>query len=71
MITAYTAWDIQNASQGRLILGLGSQVKAHNERRFAVADTGSRRYFGVVERMYMETVANSLRRPRRDTSYGW
>ncbi len=36
MITAYTAWDIQKASGGRLILGLGSQVKAHNQRRFSV-----------------------------------
>jgi probable F420-dependent oxidoreductase len=36
MITAYTAWDIQKASAGRLILGLGSQVRAHNERRFSV-----------------------------------
>jgi probable F420-dependent oxidoreductase len=36
MITAYTAWDIQKASNGRLILGLGSQVRAHNQRRFSV-----------------------------------
>ncbi len=36
MITAYTAWDIQKASGGRFILGLGSQVKAHNQRRFSV-----------------------------------
>ncbi len=36
MITAYTAWDIQKASAGRFILGLGSQVKAHNQRRFSV-----------------------------------
>ena len=36
MLLAYTAWDLQNASQGRFILGLGSQVKAHNERRFSV-----------------------------------
>ena len=36
MITAYTAWDIQEASAGRFILGLGSQVKAHNQRRFSV-----------------------------------
>jgi probable F420-dependent oxidoreductase len=36
MITAYTAWDLQRVSRGRLILGLGSQVKAHNERRFSV-----------------------------------
>jgi probable F420-dependent oxidoreductase len=33
---AYTAWDLQNLSRGRLILGLGSQVKGHIERRFGV-----------------------------------
>ncbi len=33
---AYTAWDIQRASSGRLILGLGSQVRGHIERRFGV-----------------------------------
>ncbi|PYV60205.1 MAG: LLM class F420-dependent oxidoreductase [Acidobacteria bacterium] len=36
MITAYTAWDLQKASAGRFILGLGSQVRAHNQRRFSV-----------------------------------
>jgi probable F420-dependent oxidoreductase len=36
MVIAYTAWDIQKASQGRFILGLGSQVRAHNQRRFSV-----------------------------------
>ncbi len=36
MILAYTAWDLQKASRGRFILGLGTQVKAHNERRFSV-----------------------------------
>jgi probable F420-dependent oxidoreductase len=36
MITAHIAWDLQKASQGRFILGLGSQVKGHNERRFSV-----------------------------------
>lgn len=36
MVLAYTAWDLQNASQGRFILGLGTQVKAHNERRFGL-----------------------------------
>ncbi|MDV3277913.1 MAG: TIGR03617 family F420-dependent LLM class oxidoreductase [Nitrososphaerales archaeon] len=33
---AYTAWDLQNLSSGRLILGLGSQVKGHIERRFGL-----------------------------------
>ncbi|MCS6924726.1 MAG: TIGR03617 family F420-dependent LLM class oxidoreductase [Candidatus Binatia bacterium] len=36
MSLAYTAWDLQAASQGRFILGLGTQVKGHNERRFSV-----------------------------------
>jgi probable F420-dependent oxidoreductase len=33
---AYTAWDLAQASQGRFILGLGTQVKAHIERRFGL-----------------------------------
>jgi len=36
MILAHIAWDLQKASDGRFILGLGSQVKGHNERRFSV-----------------------------------
>ena len=33
---AYTAWDIAAQSNGRFILGLGTQVKAHIERRFGM-----------------------------------
>jgi probable F420-dependent oxidoreductase len=33
---AYLAWDLAQASQGRFILGLGTQVKAHIERRFGM-----------------------------------
>lgn len=33
---AYTAWDLAAASNGRFILGLGTQVKAHIERRFGM-----------------------------------
>jgi probable F420-dependent oxidoreductase len=36
MITAYTAWDLQSYSNGRFLLGLGTQVKGHNERRFSI-----------------------------------
>ena len=36
MILAHIAWDLAKASAGRFILGLGSQVKGHNERRFSV-----------------------------------
>jgi len=35
MVTAMQAWDLQTNSRGRFVLGLGSQVKAHVERRFA------------------------------------
>jgi len=34
---AYTAWDLAAQSGGRFILGLGTQVKAHVERRFGMS----------------------------------
>jgi alkanesulfonate monooxygenase SsuD/methylene tetrahydromethanopterin reductase-like flavin-dependent oxidoreductase (luciferase family) len=36
MIVANLAWDLARHSGGRFVLGLGSQVRAHNERRFSV-----------------------------------
>jgi probable F420-dependent oxidoreductase len=36
-ITASQAWDLQANSNGRFVLGLGSQVKGHNQRRFGIA----------------------------------
>src|SRR5204863_4360583 len=36
MVTAMAAWDLQRASRGRFVLGLGTQVRAHNVRRFSV-----------------------------------
>src|ERR1700722_10938015 len=38
-VLAHTAWDLQANSNGRFVLGLGSQVKGHNERRFGIAWT--------------------------------
>src|SRR5476651_2119785 len=35
-ITAMSAWTLQKLSRGRFTLGLGTQVKAHIERRFGV-----------------------------------
>jgi probable F420-dependent oxidoreductase len=35
MELAMTAWDLQAASGGRFLLGVGTQVKAHIERRFS------------------------------------
>lgn len=37
MITASTAWELAEASGGRFRLGLGTQVRAHIERRFGTA----------------------------------
>ena len=36
MAVANASWDLQVASRGRFVLGLGSQVRAHNENRFSV-----------------------------------
>jgi len=36
MTLAYTAHDLQRLSRGRLVLGLGSQVRAHVTRRFSM-----------------------------------
>jgi probable F420-dependent oxidoreductase len=36
-VMAHTAWDLAEASNGRFILGLGTQVKAHIERRFGLS----------------------------------
>lgn len=36
MVLAQLAWDLAKYSNGRFVLGLGTQVKAHNERRFSL-----------------------------------
>ena len=38
-VLAQQAWDLHANSGGRCVLGLGSQVKGHNERRFGIAWT--------------------------------
>lgn len=35
-VLAHNAWDLQKLSGGRFMLGLGTQVKAHIERRFGM-----------------------------------
>lgn len=35
MVTAQIAWDLQRFSGGRFLLGMGTQVKGHNERRYS------------------------------------
>jgi probable F420-dependent oxidoreductase len=36
MTTAIEAWDVQGYSDGRLLLGLGSQIRPHIEKRFSM-----------------------------------
>lgn len=36
MTVAQIGWDLQDYSQGRLLLGLGSQIKPHIEKRFSM-----------------------------------
>lgn len=36
MVTANVCWDLQIASRGRFVLGIGPQIRPHNERRFSV-----------------------------------
>jgi len=36
MTVANIGWDLQSYSQGRFLLGLGSQIKAHIEKRFSM-----------------------------------
>jgi probable F420-dependent oxidoreductase len=40
IVTAATAWDLARQSGGRFLLGLGSQVRAHVERRFGMTWSG-------------------------------
>ena len=37
MTLAYIGWDLQQMSGGRFIMGLGTQIKPHIERRFGIA----------------------------------
>ena len=35
-VTAMSAWSLQKLSEGRFVLGLGSQVRAHVQRRYGI-----------------------------------
>jgi probable F420-dependent oxidoreductase len=51
-VTAMSAWSLQKLSGGRFTLGLGSQVRAHIERRYGLAWTPA----GPWMREYVEAV---------------
>ncbi len=57
MVTAQLAWDLQQYSGGRFALGLGTQVKGHNELRYASPWTAApgprlREYLGCMKAMF-------------------
>jgi probable F420-dependent oxidoreductase len=62
---AYTAWDLAAQSEGRFILGLGTQVKAHIERRFGMtwpqSVTGQLREQIQVIRAFWDTWQNGTK----------
>lgn len=55
-VTAMSAWTLQKLSGGRFTLGLGTQVKAHIERRFGMpaspAGPWIREYVGAVRAVW-------------------
>lgn len=56
MMMANCAWDLQAASGGRFVLGIGSQIKAHNERRFSTPWSAPaprmREYIGALRAIF-------------------
>jgi probable F420-dependent oxidoreductase len=67
MVVAQMAWDLQRFSGGRFQLGLGTQVKGHNERRYSTpwtAPAGPRmREYVLCLKAILESFQNS-REPR-------
>jgi probable F420-dependent oxidoreductase len=56
MTVAYLAWDLAASSQGRFVLGLGSQVQPHVERRFSMPWSAPiarmRDYLGALDAIF-------------------
>lgn len=74
MVTAQIAWDLQAFSGGRFILGLGTQVKAHIERRFGMTwdppvpkiarlYSGAARYLACVSDRRQTRLSRSVLQP--------
>ncbi|MGD9598808.1 MAG: TIGR03617 family F420-dependent LLM class oxidoreductase [Steroidobacteraceae bacterium] len=69
MVTAQMAWDLQHFSGGRFNLGLGTQVKGHNERRYSTPWTGAP---GPRMREYMQclqAIFASFQDPQKPTFF--
>jgi len=56
MVAAQTAWDLQALSEGRFVLGLGSQIRPHIERRFSTEwrapAAKMREYIGAIRAIH-------------------
>lgn len=68
MVTAQLAWDLQRLSGGRFVLGLGTQSRAHVERRYAAewkepAGPRLRDYVGCLRAIFESFQAGG--RPQR------
>ena len=69
MATAQVAWDLQQLSRGRFTLGLGTQVKGHNERRYSTPWTGPP---GPRMREYvlcLQAIFRSFQHPKEPSFY--
>ncbi|MFN8625779.1 MAG: TIGR03617 family F420-dependent LLM class oxidoreductase [Candidatus Binatia bacterium] len=69
LVTAQVAWDLQALANGRFQLGLGTQVKGHNERRYAAPWTAApgprmRDYLLCVRAMFA-----SFQNPKKPTYF--
>ena len=69
MVTAQTAWDLQHLSNGRFTLGLGTQVKGHNEQRYSTPWPGAP---GPRMREYLlclQAIFKSFQNPAKPTFF--
>ncbi|HET9690778.1 MAG TPA: TIGR03617 family F420-dependent LLM class oxidoreductase [Acidimicrobiales bacterium] len=67
MVTAQIAWELAEASGGRFRLGIGTQVRAHTERRYSAAFAPP----GPRLREYVEAVRACFRAFRGDERLGF
>ncbi len=76
MVTAQMAWDLQQYSGGRFRLGLGTQVKGHNERRYATPWTAApgprmREYLECMRAMFDSFGAGGKVEPYQGQHYSF
>jgi probable F420-dependent oxidoreductase len=69
LVTAQLAWDLQRLSGGRFQLGLGTQVKGHNERRYGspwTAPPGPRMRDYILS---LKAMFESFQNPRKPSRF--